>query len=291
MRALLLAVTATLLLAAPAAATPQWLQPADIAGPCNQNMLADVAVAADGTTLVAYSEFAGGFERIRARVRRPGQDFGPVMELSPADKNGSAPSAAVDGQGNFTVAFGVDDPATQIRAARLPAGAGVFEAVETVSAGATAALEPRIGVGAGGTAVIAYRQVGTVRGAIRNGPGGEFSDPTMLSDGGVTDDTYEVAVDDGGSAVVVWSRDSGGGADVVEASERQAGLGFPPAGDGRGPLARWTRCHRARVCNDPERARARAVDRPVRRSQRDRLQGAPARRLVDGHTRRRVETR
>src|SRR5918999_3284979 len=197
MRVLILAVLATLALAAPAAAAPQWLQPVDIAGPSEQNMLADVSVAANGTTLVVFTEFVNGFERVRARVRPPGGGFGPVMELSPADKHGSAPSAAVDGQGNFTVAFTVDDPTAQVRAARLPAGAGAFEGAETVSTGANA-LEPEVAVGGNGTAVIVYLQGGIVRGAIRNGASGEFNDATMLSDSGVGVEEYFVAVGDGG---------------------------------------------------------------------------------------------
>src|SRR5918999_4147517 len=84
MRALLLAVAATLLLAAPAAAAPQWLQPVDLAGPTD-NYIADVAVAADGTTLVAFSESNAGSVRVAARVRRPGEGFGPRMEVSPAN--------------------------------------------------------------------------------------------------------------------------------------------------------------------------------------------------------------
>jgi hypothetical protein len=227
MRVLILAVLATLALAAPAAAAPQWLQPVDIAGPSEQNMLADVSVAANGTTLVVFTEFVNGFERVRARVRPPGGGFGPVMELSPADKHGSAPSAAIDGQGNFTVAFTVDDPTTEVRAARLPAGAGAFEGAETVSTGANA-LEPEIAVGANGTAVIVYLQGGIVRGAIRNGASGEFNDATMLSDSGVGVEEYFVAVDDGGTAVAAWSRDTGAGTDVVEASVRPANAGFPP---------------------------------------------------------------
>src|SRR5918999_4622072 len=123
MRALLLAVAATLLLAAPAAAAPQWLQPVDLAGPTD-NYIADVAVAADGTTLVAFSESNAGSVRVAARVRRPGEGFGPRMEVSPGNLEAGSPSVAVDGQGNFTVAFVVDDPTSQVRARRLPAGAG-----------------------------------------------------------------------------------------------------------------------------------------------------------------------
>jgi hypothetical protein len=224
-RILLLAVAATLVLAAPAEAVPQWLAPVDVGGPSDLNMTGDLALAPDGTALVGFTQFVGGFERVRARVRRPGEDFGQVFELSPPDRQASAPSVAVDQAGNFTVAWTVDDPVTQVRAARLPAGAGAFEPIETVSSG-NAASSPVVAVGGNGTAVIAYLQDNALQAAIRQGAGGEFAGATTVS--GANPVGYDVAVDDAGNAIAVWSREVVAGSIHVEASERAAGLGFPP---------------------------------------------------------------
>jgi hypothetical protein len=226
---LLIAAAASLALAAPAQAVPQWLAPVDVAGPSGVNVSGDLAVAPDGTTLAVATEFVGGFARVRARLRRPGEGFGPFLELSPADKQAGGPSVAVDQQGNFTVAFNVNDPLSQVRAARLPAGAGAFEPVETVSFGSDAGA-PVVAVGGNGTAVIAYGQGNVIMAAIRQGPSGEFGVATMLSDPNPDFNFFDVAVDDSGNAIAVWSRNNGAGADVVEASERPAGLGFPPPG-------------------------------------------------------------
>jgi PKD domain len=240
-RVLLLAVAAILVIAAPAEAVPQWLAPVTVGGPSDVNVTGEVAVAPDGTTLVVFTQFVGGFERVRARVRRPGEGFGPILELSPEDRQGSAPSVAVDQAGNFTVAFGVDDPTTQVRAARLPAGAGAFEAIEIVSSGDNA-LSPVVGVGGKGAAVIAYRQNNAVQAAIRPGAAGDFGPATTVSGSNPTD--YDVAVDDSGNAIVVWSRSPAAGTDVVEASERPDGLGFPPPAMAR-PLSSTTAGHKS----------------------------------------------
>jgi hypothetical protein len=223
-RILLLALAATLVIAAPAEAVPQWLAPVDVGGPSDLSMTGDLAVAPDGTTLVAYTQFVGSFERARARVRRPGQDFAQVLELSPPDRQASATAVAVDQQGNFTVAWTLDDPTTQVRAARLPAGAGAFEPTEIVSSG-NASFSPAIAVGGNGTAVIAYKQDNALQAAVRPGASGDFGPATTVSDPNPV--AYDVAVDDSGRAVAVWSRNNGA-ADVVQASERPAGLGFPP---------------------------------------------------------------
>jgi hypothetical protein len=230
MRVVILAVSATLLLAAPAAAAPQWLQPVTVGGPSGVNVEGEVAVAPDGTTLMAWNENIGGKYRARARVRPAGGAFGSIHELTPADgREAGRPRVGVDQQGNFTVVWDELQPPTftvnAIRAARLPAGAGAFENVETVSSGNNA-TSPRIGVGGNGTAVIAFLQDGVVKGAIRNGAGGEFSDPTPLS--AANSSSWDVAVDDGGRAVAVWSRMTAADTFVVERAERPPGVGFLP---------------------------------------------------------------
>jgi chitodextrinase len=236
MRALLLAAAASLLLAAPAVAAPQWLQPVTVGGPSDTNVTGDIAVAPDGTTVVAWTEVVGGFTRARARVRRPGEGFGPVHELSPPDRNADSPSVGVDQQGNFTAAWIVD---TQVHAAMLPAGATAFGPVETVAAPAGGAFSPAVGAGGNGVAVIAYLEDGAVNAAIRPSRDAEFAPGAPISTNLASN--YDVAVDDAGNAVAVWSREVVGGTNVVEVAERAAGAGFGPST----PISSTTPSHKS----------------------------------------------
>jgi hypothetical protein len=222
MRSLFLALVIGLLLAAPAEAVPQWLAPVQVADGGQTNIEGNIAVAPNGTTL-AVSDLIGGEERVRARLRRPGEAFGQIFDLSPAGVVASNPSVAVDQQGNFTVAW-LEAPNSQVHAARLPAGAGAFADFQTVSTGNPTST-PVVGVGGNGTAVIAYFQDNVIKAAIRPSAPGQFLPATAIS--GVTSEPPEVAVDDGGNAIIAWSRDTGD-RDLVEVSERPAGGGFPP---------------------------------------------------------------
>ncbi|WP_028063915.1 PKD domain-containing protein [Solirubrobacter soli] len=220
---------------APASAAPQWLAPVDLAGPSATYMGGDLAVAADGSTLVVFTEIIDGFSRVRARLRRPGGGFGDTFELSPPGRRADSPSVAADRQGNFTVAWTVLGTPGGVQAARLPAGSNAFEATQTVSSASECLPFPNVvAVGANGTAVIVFKTRGCVssahsflKAAIRTGAQGRFDEPTTISAADPSD--YSVAVDDGGDAIAVWARRFSADAIVVEAAERPAGLAFQPA--------------------------------------------------------------
>lgn len=165
MRTLLLALAATLVMATPAEAVPQWLTPIALDSGRPTSVSGDLAVAPDGTTMSAWVARIGDRFIARARVRRPGQSFGPTIDLTPASGfDAGRARVDVDQQGNFTVTWDEDTvpvTTTAVRAARMPAGAGAFEAIETVSSGAGSAFSPEVAVGGTGTAVIAYHQGGT----------------------------------------------------------------------------------------------------------------------------------
>jgi hypothetical protein len=229
---LLTAVAASLALAAPAQAVPQWLAPVDVDIGRETAVFGDLAVAPDGTTMSAWVAKVGDRFIARARVRHPGQGFGPTLDLTPASGfDAGRTRVGVDQQGNFTVTWDEDTvPATTtvVKAARLAAGADAFEPKETVSTGPGSAFSPEIAVGGNGTAVIAYHQGGNLLAAIRLGAGGQFENGTPLTPLGSFTDP-ELGVDDAGRAIAVWSRDPvGDGREVVQASERPAGLGFGP---------------------------------------------------------------
>ena len=169
-------------------------------------------------------------------MRPPGQGFGPVTTLTPGDgSDATAPTVAVDNNGNATVAWQeTNGPGgvQAIHAALVAAGASGPSGNQTVSTVTKPSTDPVLGVGAGGTAVIAYteldgpRQVAAV---IRNGAAGSFGPPADVSLD-LTDPTVpapSVAVDDTGDAVVVWVQGPPANAEI-NANQRSAGGGFGP---------------------------------------------------------------
>jgi PKD domain len=238
MRALLLAVAATLLLASPAAAAPTWLQPQSFETGLAAQPAGDVAVTPNGTAVAIWVARVGGADLARARVRPPGQGFGPTTTLTPQDgRNAAHPTVAVDAQGNATLTWDEQQGpvgVVAVRVARLPAGSQTFEPAQTVSNPAVTSSRPAIGVGAGGTAVIAYSETGAVtekvRAVLRNGAAGDFGAPADIStDYPPGNAEPQVGVDDDGDAVVAWER-TVSGFRVIEANARPSGGIFGPVG-------------------------------------------------------------
>lgn len=232
MRALLLSLLALLLLAAPAAAAPTWLPPETDDTGLTAQPSGDVAVTPDGTAVAAWIARVGGSDRVRARVRLPGRGFGPVRTLTPADGSNAADvHVAVDGLGNATLAWQEQQGpggVLAIRATRVPAGADDVEAVATVSTPGNPSSFPALAVGAGGTAVIAYTEIGAtsqVLAVARAGAAGAFGAPDDVSETFANavagnDAAQTVAgVDDDGDAIVAWKRIAAGNP-VIEANFR-----------------------------------------------------------------------
>jgi hypothetical protein len=218
---LLIVATASLVLAAPAQATPQWLQPVTVAGPLADPARGDIAVAPNGTMLEVSQQRVGTADHIRARLRRPGGGFGPTIELATA--NGDSTTVAVDQLGNFTAVWKIGN---DVKAARLAAGASAFEQTQTIGT-IDAFNDPVLAVGGNGTGVIALRQGSKIVAALRNGPSGQFSPLSIPLSGTLAiADTFSVAADDLGNAIIVWSREDPSGKTFVEASERAPGSGF-----------------------------------------------------------------
>jgi hypothetical protein len=245
-RIFLLAVAATLLIASPAAAAPTWLAPQNfevgLADPQPFSGRGDVAVTPSGKAVAVWIARVAGVDRAHARVRFPGQGFGPRITFTPANGSNAANiHVASDAQGNVTATWDEQQGPggiQAIRAARLPAGSATFEPIQTVSNSAVKSTSPAIGVGASGVAVIVYDEdvAGVnekLRAAIRNGPGGPF----VLSAGDVSLDRpaanfqQVVGVDDDGDTVVAWVRPTGGATRTVEANfrPRNGSFGAPLA--------------------------------------------------------------
>ena len=207
-----LCLSAVLAWADPAAAVPSWLPPQTLTATDSKAPV--VAVAPDGTTVVAWSRSAGATSVVEAARRRPGQAFGTPVRLG---SDASDPRVGVDAAGNATVAWEEQD--VGVRAARLPAAAG-FEAAATVVAGGSS---PELAVGAGGTAAVLAQVGGLLRAAVRAGASGAFAASAPISAGTVADPDVAVAPD--GRAVAAWVE-----GERVRVNARAAGGGFAAAG-------------------------------------------------------------
>jgi hypothetical protein len=237
-RLLIIAVLATFLTASPAAAAPTWLAPQNLetglADPQPSSGRGDVVVTPSGKAVAVWIARVAGVDRAHARVRLPGQGFGPRITFTPANgSNAASIHAAADAAGNVTVAWqeqqgpgGIE----AIRTARLPAGAQSFEPATTVSNVALRSTAPVIDVGASGVAVIAYTQLelGMQRlvAVVRNAPGVAFGGRQNVSPEFAPANVQPVVgVDDDGDAVAAWVRNTGGHK-VIEANSRPRTGGF-----------------------------------------------------------------
>jgi hypothetical protein len=232
------ALCAALIVVAPASAAPTWLPAQTFESNLGTQPSADVAVTPNGTAVAIWVATEGADQRAKVRVRLPGQGFGAVTTLTPADgSDATAPTVAVDNNGNATLAWqesaGPGGIQT-IRAAVVSSGAVAPGAPQTVSNAANQSVGPVLAVGAGGTAVIVYTETlmaqQHVSAAIRNGAAGNFAAAVPISADVAAPFAFtpSVAVDDAGDAVAVWMEVHTN--PTVVANQRSAGGAFGAVG-------------------------------------------------------------
>jgi PKD repeat protein len=187
-----------------------------------------------GNTTVVWSAFNGANFVIQTATRPAGGDFTPPVQVSESGENAGGASIGVDSAGNAIAAWASSEGTDRrIQAALKPAG-GSFGFLGDVSPAGATAVAPVIGVAPNGMATIAWLLGGSTQTflqAVTRPPGGVFSAPENLNNG--KDNpffTYEIAVADGGDAIVTWSGDNGGG-QIVRAAVR------PPGGSFGSPVA------------------------------------------------------
>src|SRR5215207_3287297 len=89
------AVAIALLAAAPAAGSPRWLEPQEIAGPGQSGLFSQVAASRTGDAIaVWHSPSAGDQRRIRSAFRPAGGVFGPAETISADPEPGTFPDVA-----------------------------------------------------------------------------------------------------------------------------------------------------------------------------------------------------
>ena len=187
-------------------------------------LLPSIAVATDGTAIVAWTRTVRGHFRIFASVRRKGGRFGPGREIGRTDKQfGALPEVEFDRRGNAIVLWRWSD---RLQWSFRPRGRG-FRAPRTIRVGRAAQRVPiqekQLAFDRQGNAYIVLASSGRLRRAQGGGietvvPGGiflaarrsggaRFGSPRRVSPAGVPASKPQVGPGAGGDVVVVW-RDS-----------------------------------------------------------------------------------
>jgi len=150
------------------------------------------------------------------------------INVSDAGQDAFEPQVVVDASGNEHHIWTRFDGTHNRIQYRIRSQAGVFGAVETISAAGQSASQPDIDVDPSGNVVAVWtRSDGTndlVEAAARPA-GGPFGAVQVVSSGGANADDPRVSVDDSGKAVAAWIRyDAGvGGTGHILAAVRPAG--------------------------------------------------------------------
>jgi hypothetical protein len=256
-----------------AAARTLW-GPAEVGSPAVAVDQAGDAVLAWETRPADSSDSA-----IEVATRPAGGSFGLPQPLARGSDGGAVENPRIgesDSGEVVAVWFQTDqDGTTGDVVAIRPAGASAFgPPSRVVDLGGEPVNDAALGVGANGTAVLAFKAAdGRLLASVR-GPGIGFAAPVALSASEVPGQRPAVAVDGRGGATVVWSRTAfvspelGDQIAAVQAATLPPGGGFAPGGDvaatGSGsspPEVAADRAGRTTVVWREE-ARVRAITRP-----------------------------
>jgi hypothetical protein len=167
-----------------------------------------VAVAPDGTAMVAWDEIRDGSWCTVARQFNADGSIGPAMTLGPSEGS-SYPDVGVDRNGQFVVTW-IQSPAEAMAARIGPDSVPSTQALTAPIRSESPFGYPQVGVDGDGDAVISYLSGGGGRvqlWASRWGRTGTLDDPVNVSS--PTDDSgllHAIATDLEGDSMLVWTR-------------------------------------------------------------------------------------
>lgn len=203
-------------------------------------------VGPDGTAALVVRRTTQDVQPRRSQVfltvHRPGGSWSTPQGISPAGSTGYGHVAGIDAAGNVTVAWdeqyaGTATPVTSddrstVKVATLTVSNGILGAPVTLApTSGTTTTSPRLGVGADGTAVVAFQHNGSgaseyqVWAATRDGASGAWSPiQQLVSDAAASSGPGAAAVAPDGTAYVAYGRQG------TVSSDNQAGLERRPRG-------------------------------------------------------------
>jgi hypothetical protein len=230
-QALILALAGALLLPVAAHASPTFLTAINISDAGQDAGEPQVAVDANGNSLMVWSRFDGTNYRIQAQFRAADGTFGPIATISQSGRDTFEPQVAFDPSGNAIAVWTQWEGAhSRTHAAFRPAG-GSFASSQAISPSGQSASGPQISIDSTGKAVaVWYRFDGTfdrVQAAVRP-PNGSFGAATTLSMPGVEAYDPQVAAgpDADANTVAVWTGSDGTNL-RVQSARRKDYVGYP----------------------------------------------------------------
>lgn len=219
-------------------------RPTDAASPDAPTLSAPaVAIAADGTAFVAWTEFdadGGAPGTVHVRTRPPGGEFGPeetvpALRATAYDNEGGTPALVSDARGNLALAwksnrtrpsYQSDETGNVLMVAERPAG-GRFGAPRDVTVGGRSVYRFSLDVNALGLTALTWvsteadaRGTPATRIDVATGPaGGELGPPVRLGAGlpqpSIAYDAPRVTVDPQGDVGVTWASGGPGAGSLI----------------------------------------------------------------------------
>jgi hypothetical protein len=212
-----LAVGASLLLAAPAGAAPTWLAPSKLSAAGRSAETPQVSVDAQGDALAVWARVdeGSGLTVIEASGRPAGSgSWQSPVKLSDPMLQGTVPEVALDSSGDAVATWlSYDGSEYSIDAATRPGLNGAWQSPVTLKTVGMSLMEPAgpdLAVDPAGEAVVVWPRAEKTIEASTKPAGGSFQTPETLSSGAEAQHPAEVAIDAAGEATAVWEGKSGG---------------------------------------------------------------------------------
>jgi hypothetical protein len=183
------------------------------------------AIDTAGNATVVWDAFDGADNVIQTAHRPAGGSFTAPAQVSASGENAGFAEVGVDAAGNAIASWARNDGPDTIVQAAIKAPGGAFAPLGDVSPAGETSERPVLEVAPGGAATVAWRLTGPTESFLQSStrpPGGSFSPPDNLNNGKDNPMFGELAVNDAGDAIVVWSGDNGVDK-IVRAAVRTAG--------------------------------------------------------------------
>jgi len=193
-----------------------------------------VAVDSHGNAVAVWERYNGAHYIVQASFRPAGGSFGAVQDLSAVGQSAQHPQVALDGQANAVAVWERYNGFNHIvQAATRPGTSGVWQSPKDLSAAGQDAFDPQVSFDRQGNALAVWRRndgVSYIVQAAMRSAGGSFGAAQDVSAAGHTTERPQVAFDEHGDAIAVWSGANGANY-IVQAARRPAGGTFGAAQD------------------------------------------------------------
>jgi hypothetical protein len=209
-----------------------WSVPVKLSAPGQNAETPQVTMDREGDSLAAWKRFDGADFIIEVAVRPAGGSWSAPVKLSAAGETAENPRVAMDAAGDAITTWKRDNGTNLIvEAASRPAGDS-WSAPVPISAPGRNAEAPRVAIGAGGRAVVAFGRYNSsvesvVEASVFTFGQGSWTAPVPISS--PEGEFPDVAVDPAGDAVVAWERPDGANYRIEASTLAAVGGGWSAA--------------------------------------------------------------